>query len=261
MKWTLTLTTILLLLTSCTAPQTPPTPASVSTTATPLPKLTVDQLVIETYELAGKPNVELVRFTSTQGREFTTADFEISAPFPSKQLEGMPLRYAVTLNGDTIVAAQYAQACENGNCITVTRNDKEIFRTDAGEISPINPLQNLWTYDDHWILETNLFLADTPFNGQIFVDGVSLNQEYGYDEAFNFQTINGQPFYFYRHNGKVNAQFDGQKIPLGYDDVPHYLCCSDSGLNPRAWQNAVLFFGTIDETWHFIRIGAPAVFE
>ena len=220
---------------------------------------TTDRLVIETYELTGKPDPETLKFTSVQGREFTAADFEISTPFPSNQLEGTSLKLTATLNGDTLIAEQYAQACSN--CITVTRKNEEIFQTDAGNISPINPLQGLWTYDDHWVLETNLFLEDKPFNGQIFVDGTSLNQQNGYEESFNFQTINGRPFYFFRRNGKVNAWFDGQEIQLGYEDVPHYLCCSDSGLNPKARQGMVSFFGTTASQWYFVRIAAPGVLK
>jgi putative hemolysin len=234
-------------------------------TNTPFPvatqKLIADKLVIETYELTGPPNSESLQFTSVQGRIFGPSDFEISTPFPSKQLDGVPLRYAVTLNNDTLIAEESDQTCETGNCIIVTRNGEEIFRTDAGGISPINALQNLWTYDDHWVLETNLFLTEKPFNGQIFVDGTSLNQEYGYEETFNFQTINGRPFYFFRLDGKVSAWFDGQEIPLGYDDVIHYRCCSDSSLNPRARQGAVLFFGTKGNTWYFVQIIAPDVLE
>ena len=49
---------------------------------------TTDRLVIETYELTGKPDPETLKFTSMQGREFTAADFEISTPFLSNQLEG-----------------------------------------------------------------------------------------------------------------------------------------------------------------------------
>jgi putative hemolysin len=222
---------------------------------------TTGELVIETYELIGRPDVETVRFTSVDGRTFTAADFEISTPFPSNQLEGTQLRFTATLDGDTLVAEQYSQSCNAEDCITVTRNGAETFRTDAGGVSPIPPLQGLWTYDDHWVLETNLFLEDKPFNGQILVDGTSLNQQNGYEESFNFQTIEGRPFYFFRRNGRVDSWFDGREIPLGYEDVPHYLCCGDSGFNPRARQGAVMFFANNADTWYFVRIIAPGVLK
>ncbi len=95
--------------------------------------------------------------------------------------------------------------------------------------------------------------------GQVFLDGLSIGQENGYDEVFNFQTINSRPFYFFRHNDKVDAWFDGQVISLDYDNVPHYVCCADSWFNPKAFQGAVLFFGTKNNTWFFVRIGAPGV--
>jgi putative hemolysin len=220
---------------------------------------TDDQLVIETFELTGRPDPETLQFTSVDGQEFNAADFEISTPFPSNQMEGTPLRFTVKLNGDTLIASQDIQPCEFVGCINLTRSGEEIFRTDAGGISPIEPLRGLWTYDDHWVLETNLYLDETPFNGQLFVDGEALNAQYGYQESFNFQTINDRPFYFFRRDGKVDAWYDGQEISLGYQDVPHYLCCGDSGLNPVARQGAVLFFGNNGDKWYFIQIAAPAV--
>jgi hypothetical protein len=238
----------LILLTSCA-----------TTKAQQSAELTADMLIIETYKLAERPNVELIQFKSVQGRNFTNTDFEIGTPFPPKQLDEPTLKFAVSIQGDRVVAEQYAQTCDN--CIIVTRNGKEIFQTEAGGISPITPLQNLWAYDDHWVLETNFFLTDKPFNGQIFVDGISINQQNKYDEAFNFQTIGGRPFYFFRRNNKVDAWFDGQEISLGYEDVPHYLCCSDSGFNPKARQDAVIFFGVNGSVWYFVRIIAPGVFE
>lgn len=224
-------------------------------------QLTADQLVIETFELTDIPDPETLQFTSVDGRKFTSADFEISTPFPSNQMEGTPLRFTVTFNGDTLVASEGAQPCEFEGCINVTRNGEEIFRTNAGGISPIEPLRGLWTYDNHWVLETNLFFSDTPYNGQIIVDGEALNQQHGYEESFNFQTINGYPFYFFRRDGKVSAWFDGEEIPLDYDDVPHYLCCSDSGLNHKAREGAVLFFGNRGEQWYFVQIAAPGVID
>lgn len=222
-----------------------------------VPALTADKLVIQTYELSGKPDSASLSFKSVDGREFTSADLEVSNPFPSNQVNDTPLTLSVTLGSDAIVAEQV----DSGNYILVTRNGKEIFRTDAGGISPMPPLQNLWAYDNHWVLETNLFLPDIPFNGQVFLDGVSIGQKNGYEEVFNFQTINGRPFYFFRYKGKVDAWFDGQVIPLGYDDVQHYVCCADSSLNPKAFQDATLFFGTKDNTWFFVQVGAPGVFQ
>lgn len=244
-----TLVIALLALVACTAQPAPGQSA---------PALTADKLVIQTYELSGKPNSDTGSFKSMDGREFTAADLEVSQPFPSRQVKDMPLALSVTLGGDardTIVAEQ----SNSENYIVVTRSGKEIFRTDAGGISPMPALQNLWAYDDHWVLETNLFLADKPFNGQVFLDGVSIGQQNGYDEVFNFQTINGRPFYFFRQNGKVDAWFDGQVIPLGYENVQHYVCCADSWLNPKALQGAVLFFGTKGDTWYFVQIAAPGV--
>jgi putative hemolysin len=222
-------------------------------------KENAEKLDIRTHELKARPDSESMKFTSLDGREFSSADLEVGTPFPSNQVEGDPFRLTLTIGTDVFVASQFVEPCEFEGCITVTQNGAEIFRTDAGGISPINPLQGLWTFDGHWVLETNRFLTDTPFNGQIFIGEISLNEQNGYDESFGFQTIGGRPFYFFRRDGKVDAWFDGTEIPLGYDDVPHYRCCSDATLNPRARQEAVLFFGNKGEQWYFEEMALPAL--
>ena len=144
----------------------------------------------------------------------------------------------------------------------VTRDGKIIFSTLNAPPGTTNQFRVLTTYDNHWVLE----LAGEKqvqtgqnftysFLGEIFVDGKSLNELYGYDESFGFQTIHDRPFYFYKRNGKIGVSYDGREIPLGYDLVPHYGCCSGGQLNPRMAQNIVAFFGVRGEQWNYVEIG------
>ncbi len=150
----------------------------------------------------------------------------------------------------------------------MTMDDKEIFRISTGHGSPIQALRGLWTYDRHWMLET-AFVTERAENnvaqvdacGQIVQDGQALSDLYGYEESFGFQTIQGRPFYFFKKAGRIDAWYDGEVIPLGFDTIPHYGCCSPAELNPQSFTDRVAFFGTRSNIWYFIQIGTTASYD
>ena len=147
--------------------------------------------------------------------------------------------------------------------VTVTRNGQLIYRVPVGNSSPIGSLRGLWTYAGHWALETAYVTnrqtgneIDSQAAGQITVDGILLNRQSGYQEAFGFQLLDGKPFYFSKQDDKINANYDGQQIPLGYDELPHYNCCSAATLNPKMARNMVAFFARRGGTWYYVELGA-----
>lgn len=167
----------------------------------------------------------------------------------------------VTLGTDKLAAYEEYNNFGYGHVI-VTRNGQQIYKISIGHGSPVSALRHLWTYDDHWALETAYVTVRTEANviysdavGQVTVDGVLLNDQFGYNEAFGFQTIHGRPFYFFKRDGKIGANYEGVEIPLGYDEIPHYGCCSAATLNPSMFQNMVAFFARKGETWYYAEIG------
>jgi hypothetical protein len=146
--------------------------------------------------------------------------------------------------------------------VTVTRNGSSIYQIPVGNNSPLGSLRGLWTYDGHWALETAYVTnhqngngIDSQATGQVTIDGVLLNQQPGAQEFFGFQTMHGKPFYFFKRDGKINASYNGLEIPLGYDELPHYGCCSAATLNPKAAGNMVAFFARKGDTWEYVEIG------
>lgn len=146
--------------------------------------------------------------------------------------------------------------------VRLTLNGKRIYRIAVGRGSPISPLRGLWAYDGHWALETayvkeltegNTVISDAV--GQVSVDGELLNKQFDYAETFGFQTIRGKPFYFFKRGGKIEASYDSVEIALGYDEIPHYGCCSAATLNPQMFQNMVAFYARKVETWYYVEIG------
>jgi hypothetical protein len=146
--------------------------------------------------------------------------------------------------------------------VTLTSNGSSIYRIPVGDSSPIDSLRGLWTYDGHWALETAYVTThqngneiDSQATGQISIDGQLLNEQLGYQEAFGFQTMHGKPFYFFKQNGTIGVSYDNVAVPLGYDEILHYSCCSGATLNPRVAQNMVAFFARKGIPWYYVEIG------
>lgn len=149
-------------------------------------------------------------------------------------------------------------------CIEVMLDDVVVFTAEAGDVSPISPLRGVWSFEGDWVLEyaytemtieedENVVYGDST--GQLVWNGDLLNEALQTDEIFGFQLMNHRPFYFFDKDGEVGIVFDGIVTPLGFDDVPHYGCCSAGILNPRQAQNMVAFFAERDARWHYVEIG------
>ena len=168
-----------------------------------------------------------------------------------------------TLGTDRLVARDdYISGLFGSGTVTLTRNGSRIYQIPVGDSSPIESLRGLWTYADHWALETAYVttrqtgnVVDSRATGQISIDGKMLNKQFGYQEAFGFQTMHGKGFYFFKQHGNIGVVYDNVTIPLGYSEVPHYGCCSAATLNPRVSQNMVAFFARKGSTWYYVEIG------
>jgi hypothetical protein len=169
----------------------------------------------------------------------------------------------VTLGSDSInVVEQYT-----GSQVTVevTRNDLPVMAVDVGVISPINNFRGVWVVGEQWFLEV-AHVEENPTDpnaafilwGEIFADGNSLNEQHGYDEAFNFQILDGKPFFFFSKAGELGYSYDGRETKLDYTDIPHYLCCSTSAFNPLPAEKMVALYASAGEQDYYVELG---VFE
>jgi len=146
--------------------------------------------------------------------------------------------------------------------VVVYRNDRLEITVDAGVISPISNFRGIWLEDDHWFMEVahveeDLSDPNAGFDvwGEIIKDGESLNEKFGYDEAFNFQILSGRSFYFFSKDETLGYSYDGKDILLGYSDIPHYQCCSGSAFNPLPAENMVAFYASSGEQDYYVEIG------
>ncbi len=142
--------------------------------------------------------------------------------------------------------------------IAISQDGQVIFTTEA-PVRANDSFLGLWALDNQWFAEAmrsteNSFSA--PAWGEIFEDGQSLNELHDYTESFNFQLMRGKPFYFFERDGRVGIVYDGHEVPLGYDRVLHYGCCSAGSLSPDQYENMVGFFAVRDGKWYYVEIGA-----
>ncbi|MDD3827099.1 MAG: hypothetical protein PHY79_14125 [Anaerolineae bacterium] len=165
--------------------------------------------------------------------------------------------------GDDRFAAWVDSTDPEAMYVVVARNEEQVDQVAMGTVSS---LWGVWAYDGHWVVETalvgtvqsgNIFTSTTT--GQVVMDGVSLNEDLGYDETFSFQTLGGKPFYFFERQGVVDVSYDGVDIPLGFDEVPHLFCCSAAAFNPQAHPNLVSFYRRKGDTWYYGEIAAVPV--
>jgi hypothetical protein len=173
---------------------------------------------------------------------------------PVTDIEGYPGMTSLG-EGEMLIAVMRSDA-ENPprQIVDLKRGDEVIFSTDAGLPSPALPQQGLWTYEDHWVLEILLAEGET-WGGMIYQDGELINDLKEYEDAFGFQLLAGEPFFFYQKDGQLGYSYADQETELPYDNIPHYLCCAEDTLNPIQAEGMVAFFAQQGEKWFYVELG------
>lgn len=128
------------------------------------------------------------------------------------------------------------------------KNGERFAAYSVGEFSPAGgPVRGLWTWNDHWVLE---------LEGMIVQDGQILNEQ-GFSEAFSWRVLKDRPFFFYRQNGLIQAEYNSQTVELNYDEVIYEpLCCMTSLLQMRSFANGLIFYARRGDTWYFVVLEA-----
>ncbi len=259
--------------TATLTPPATPAPTATASAASDEKHLVLESgLQVEEFALTGAPQVEPLTLNLRSGGQpevFFLPSNRLSPPaseidaggrriikasLGAEQLSAVLFETSRTTNADGSVFLQEA--------VQVVRGGQVVYTTQPADASPIDPLRGLWTYGDHWVLEyarvTNTIKDNTIesyVTGQIIQDGELLNDSLGYQEAFGFQTFAGNPFYFFKRDGQIGVNYAGQETMLGYDDVPHYGCCSAAELNPRQYVTGVTFTAQRNGTYYYVVIG------
>ena len=228
-------------------------------------------LNIDVYELEENPLTEPLTFVPVGGKQ---SQVQILALHEKERKQWFP-------DNSSFVARNFEQKIQFGDkelmarhvtnpnllssaSIEVMLDEEVVYIADTGDVSPINPLRGLWSHNENWFLEyANITVTydeseNTAFSdaiGHLVKNGVLLNEQYSFEEAFGFQLMNGKPFYFFERNGQIGIAFDQEETLLGFEEIPHYGCCSAGMLNPIQAEKMVSFFAQKDNTWYYVEIG------
>ena len=113
------------------------------------------------------------------------------------------------------------------------------------------PARGLWSWQDaqgapHWTMEVA---------GLVIEDGENLNERLGTPEIFTWRLLKDRPFYFYRAERQVRAVYDGETLPLAYDEVIADPQFSDRILiQMKTYESALVFYARKGGVWHLVVI-------
>jgi hypothetical protein len=145
--------------------------------------------------------------------------------------------------GDEMVNLETVET--NTSQVSVARAGKTVF-TLTLDTTTNSPHFILGSLGSQWILNVN---------GLLFQDGRLVNKELGYDEIAAWQLLNGKPFYFFTHSGKVGIAYNDSVLPIGYDDVIRDACCDQAAFNATGNSNLAWFYASKNGLWEYVEIG------
>lgn len=142
-------------------------------------------------------------------------------------------------------------------------NDEPWITIPIGTLKAGSIVYGIYTDGSSWYLEVDRGEAfynedgtlKFPIQGDIYQDGVSLNETEGYDESFGFAFMNGFPFYFFVRDGTYYYRYMENDYALTYTRISHHMCCSGSLAEPRRMEDKVVFFADRGDQHYLVILG------
>lgn len=135
-------------------------------------------------------------------------------------------------------------------------DDQPAFDVQFNNVSTYGSFDGPWSYGNHWALVLLDAKGSTEQGWEpvdrLIQDGQNVNAINGYEQTFEFSVLGGRPFYFYQKEARIGISFNGQEISEGYDEIPHYGCCTPAILNPGRSMNMVWFFARRGAAWYYV---------
>jgi hypothetical protein len=131
--------------------------------------------------------------------------------------------------------------------VDISSNGRKIQTLSIPQMGPAgSPVHGLWSWQGHWVLDVA---------GVLFQDGEMQNPLLGYEEIFDWHLVNGQPFFLARQGKSFGIIYDGQALPLRYDDIIHGdLCCDPARYTIQNSPNGSLFYARKDGVWFLVSV-------
>ncbi len=85
--------------------------------------------------------------------------------------------------------------------------------------------------------------------GEIYRDGVSLNEKYGYDEAFGMSVLDGEISFFFKQEGRIGFRWGDLEQLLPFDEIDiDRLSILD---RPYSFTKAKAFYAKSGYQWYY----------
>lgn len=151
----------------------------------------------------------------------------------------------------------FVELASTARGVQVMVDGQPVYDLGVAELGPGTcPVEAFRPQGNQWALE---------MAGQIIIDGVSLTDTPGYNQAFSYQQLDGQPFYIYQQGESEDSQqpfrvsYRGSDLPLAYEEVVRWSCegLSSAAGYPFGVQGSdqgVRFFARDDGFWHLVII-------
>jgi len=217
------------------------------------------ELQLEQYSLLSAPELVPLTFQTqdmTQNEILAKRENERQkiTSNPVQSIDGLPTIFSLGSGKDMAAVVRTSTEAPLHQVVDLIEDEEIIFSVDAGLPSPAIPLQGLWSYENHWVLEI-VYSDPNTWKGMIYQDGELINDKFDYDEAFGFQLLSSKPFYFFQRDGNVGYSYNGHEVTLPYQQIPHYHCCAETERNPIHAETLVSFFAVQDDNWFFVDLG------
>jgi|GEM_PF-712114 len=251
-----------------------PTPVRTTPTFTSGPEVVqLGNLTMEIYEKSMfQPNRDDGSFNTTAGPSSEILKTRrplrdvFSQPFSPPPLNGRQLTYQLTYTqnqSDDGTTASFSNVT-----VSFKLGEEEVLSVDCGVGGPISNMRGMWVLGEDWYTEVARVENEVDGNvvtskaaGEIFINGVSLNEQYGYDETFGFQPLDDKPFYFFAKDGQIGINYAGETYQLGFESISHYACCSAGAYNPKAYLTMVTFFAQGNGKDYYVEMGLFSAFD
>lgn len=138
--------------------------------------------------------------------------------------------------------------------LTVTEKDQVLYYRQVAP-SPAGLLKSIWAWDGHWVLEFVEVAAGGREQVHVIFDGVDLAQTLKVDEVFGWRLVGGQPLYFYRLDEITRVSYAGSALPVDFEEVLRYTCCSAANLSLQSNSQMVWFYARQNDVWHYVEAG------
>ena len=137
----------------------------------------------------------------------------------------------------------WVKAAKAGGHVQVIKSNQEVVSSFAVYTEPLYAVNRFTSWNGHWVLGARDFLLE---------DGEFVNKKLGFEEIFSWGLIADKPIYLFRKGARIGVSYDGKILPLNYQDVARYMCCSPAMNNPSIDPDSLRFFAQRDGLWYYV---------